>query len=83
MNITDITESIQIEYKSSTNETTFIIIQNDIFNFEKIYDFVKNNQSFIIKAENPETNESVDFEINDSFQRIDIMTSNNTIIMKG
>lgn len=76
-------ESLQMEYNSYTQTTTFIVIQKDMIVFNEVHNVITNNTNFIVKVVDEETGKSIEYSINEQSDRIDLITSNNTIILKG
>lgn len=76
-------ESLQMEYNNYTQTTTFIVIQKDMIVFNEIHNVITNNIDFVVKIVDEETGETTEYSINEQSDRIDLITSNNTIILKG
>lgn len=76
-------DSLQMEYNSNTQTTTFIVIQKDMIVFNEIHNVITNNIDFVVKIVDEETGETTEYSINEQSDRIDLITSNNTIILKG
>lgn len=76
-------ESLQMEYNSYTQTTTFIIIQKDMIVFNEVHNVITNNINFIVKIVDEESGQLTEYSISEQSDRIDLITANNTIILKG